>query len=115
MWLMATALLMALRPRRALYMLGRTAATRRINNIEQGLRLAAGAAMILRAPASKLPQPFEAAGWFIVLSSLVLLVLPLRWHAAYACWWAARLAPAAVRALAPVSALAGIGLIYLAA
>lgn len=115
LWLIATSALMALQPARALHILSLTASTRRINSIEQGLRLAAGAAMILRAPASKLPQVFEVAGWFIVLTSLVLLVLPLRWHAAYACWWADRLAPAAVRAVAPFAALGGAGLIYLAA
>lgn len=105
---------MALRPERALHVLSLTASTRTINNFEQGLRLSAGLALLLRAPVSKLPLTFEIAGWFIVLSSLVLLVLPLRWHAAYACWWADRLAPAAVRAVAPFSALAGFGLIYVA-
>jgi hypothetical protein len=115
LWLIGTGAFMAFRPERALHVLSLTASSRTINNVEQGLRLAAGVALILRAPASKLPQAFEVAGWFIVLSSLVLLVLPLRWHAAYACWWAGRIAPAAVRAIAPLSALAGLGLIYVAA
>jgi hypothetical protein len=106
---------MALQPKRALHVLSLTASTRTINNLEQGLRLLAGVALLLRAPASKLPQPFEIGGWFIILSSLVLLIVPLRWHSAYACWWADRLAPAAVRAVAPFSALAGLGLIYAAA
>lgn len=114
-WLIGTGVFMALRPERALHVLSRTASTRTINNVEQGLRLSAGVALLLRAPASKLPQSLEVAGWFIVLSSLLLLVLPLRWHAAYACWWADRIAPAAVRAVAPLSALAGLGLIYVAA
>ena len=115
LWLIGTGAFMALRPGRALHVLSLTASTRTINNLEQGLRLSAGLALLLRAPASKLPQTFEVAGWFIVLSSLVLLVLPLRWHAGYACWWADRLAPAAVRAVAPFSALAGVALIYVAA
>ncbi|WP_296720654.1 hypothetical protein [Erythrobacter sp.] len=115
LWLIGTGAFMALRPERTLHVLSLTASTRTINNFEQGLRLSGGLALLLRAPASKLPQTFEVAGWFIVLSSLVLLVLPLRWHADYACWWADRLAPAAVRAVAPFSALAGLGLIYVAA
>jgi hypothetical protein len=106
---------MAFRPKNALHVLSLTASTRLINNVEQGLRLIAGLALVLRAPASKLPQAFEIAGWFIILSSLVLLILPLRWHSAYACWWASRLAPAAVRVIAPISAAAGAGLIYAAA
>ncbi|MBA4046562.1 MAG: hypothetical protein C0471_19445 [Erythrobacter sp.] len=115
LWLMVTGAFMALRPERALHVLSLTASTRTINNVEQGLRLSAGVALLLRAPASKLPQSFEIAGWFIMLSSLALLVIPLRWHAAYACWWADRLPPAAVRAIAPLSVLAGLGLIYVAA
>lgn len=114
LWLISTGAFMALQPRRALHVLSLTASTRRVNNVEQGLRLSAGIALLSRAPASKLPQVFEVAGWFIVLSSLVLLVIPLRWHAAYACWWADRLPVTAVRAIAPLSALAGLGLIYAA-
>jgi hypothetical protein len=105
---------MAIWPETALRVLRLTASTRTVNNVEQGLRLLAGCALLLRSPASKLPQSFEVAGWFIILSSLVLLVLPLRWHSAYAAWWAGRLRPAAVRMFAPVSALAGISLIYAA-
>jgi hypothetical protein len=115
MWLIGTGAFMALRPGRALQILSLTASTRTINNVEQGLRLSAGLALILRASASKLPHLFEVAGWFTVLSSLILLVLPLRWHSAYACWWADRLSPRIVRAVAPLSALAGTGLIYAAA
>jgi hypothetical protein len=115
LWLIATGAFMALRPERALRVLSLTASTRMINNVEQGLRLSAGLALLLRAPAAKLPQTFEVAGCFIVLSSLVLLVIPLRWHAAYACWWADRLAPTVVRAVAPFSALAGLTLLYVAA
>lgn len=115
LWLIGTGAFMALLPQRALHVLSLTASTRTINNVEQGLRLLAGVALLLRAPASKLPQSFEIAGWFVVLSSMVLLVLPLRWHSAYACWWANRLASAAVQAVAPLSALLGIGLIYAAA
>jgi hypothetical protein len=113
-WLVVTGALMAFWPQRALHVLSLTASTRTINNVEQGLRLLAGAALLLRAPASKLPQAFEIVGWFIVLSSMILLVLPLRWHSAYARWWANRLAPMSVRAVAPLSALAGFGLVYAA-
>jgi hypothetical protein len=105
---------MGLSPDRALRVLRLTASTRTVNNSEQGLRLLVGLALILRSPASKLPELFQIAGWFIILSSLVLLVLPLRWHSAYAIWWADRFKPVMVRLIAPMSALAGIGLIYAA-
>lgn len=114
LWLIGVGALMALLPDTALQVLRLTASTRTINNSEQGLRLIAGLAVLLRSPASKLPQVFEIAGWFIILSSLLLLVLPLRWHSNYAIWWADRFRPAAVRFVAPMSAFAGIGLIYAA-
>ena len=114
LWLFCVGAFMALRPKQALRVLRLAASTRTINNVEQGLRLAVGVALVLRSPASKLPQLFEAGGWFIILSSLVLLVLPLRWHAAYAIWWSERLTPWMVRLIAPFSSAAGIGLAYAA-
>jgi len=102
---------MVLRPQRTLKVLSLSASNRTVNNVEQGLRLLAGLSLLLRSPASKLPQAFEISGWFIILSSLVLLVLPLRWHSTYAVWWADRLEPTTVRLVASVSALAGMGLI----
>lgn len=112
LWLICVGAFMALFPNSALRLLRLTASTRTVNNSEQGLRLIAGIAFVLRSPASKLPEVFEIAGWFIILSSLVLLVWPLRWHSAYAKWWADRFKTFTVRLLAPMSALAGIGLIY---
>jgi hypothetical protein len=106
--------LMALRPRVFLRLLSLTASSWRVNVAEQAPRLIAGAALIVHAGQSKLPALFDAGGWFIALSSLVLLAVPLRWHAGYAIWWAARLSPAAVRAIAPFSAACGAGLIYAA-
>jgi len=52
LWLVAIALLMAVRPLRFLHLLSLTASSRRINNIEQGIRLLAGWALVIRASAS---------------------------------------------------------------
>lgn len=113
-WLICVGAFMVLRPQSALNVLRLTASTRTVNNVEQGLRLLAGLALLLHSPASKLPQTFEIAGWFVFLSSLVLLVLPLSWHSAYAIWWANHLTTSTVRLIAPLSVLAGMGLIYAA-
>lgn len=114
LWLISIGALMLLRPDRCLGILRQTASTRRINNREQGLRLLAGLALILRAPVSKLPGLFELAGWFVALSSLALLVLPLQLHASYAIFWADRVRPTIVRAIGPLSVAAGAVLIYAA-
>lgn len=105
---------MALRPQRALHILSLTANSHRVNLSEQVPRLLAGAAMVVRADASKLPQLFEIAGGFIAVSSIVLMVIPLSWHNGYAVWWAKRIPPMAVRAIAPFSILGGVGLIWAA-
>lgn len=114
-WLVGVGMLMAFRPQRFLHFLGKTASTRRINNTEQGLRLLVGVALVVQEGSSKLPMLFAISGWFIVASSVVLLIIPLRWHAGYAIWWAARMRPWMVRAIAPASAAFGAGLLYLAA
>ncbi len=113
-WLIAVACLMAFRPTRFLHLLSLTASSWRINLAEQGLRLVAGFALIVRADASKLPLLFEVGSWFIVGSSVVLLLMPLRWHAGYAIWWSRKLTTRSVRAIAPVSGALGAALIYAA-
>jgi hypothetical protein len=113
-WLIGVGGLAIARPERARDMLRQTAATRRINLTEQGLRLLAGIALIVRAPYSKLPMFFEIGGGFVVASSILLLILPLRWHAGYAIWWAERVHAFAVRAVGFLSIIGGAGLIYAA-
>jgi thiosulfate reductase cytochrome b subunit len=119
LWLALVAVLMALRPHYCLHLLEKMASkldasSWRLNLWEQGLRLLAGAALIVRSPASKLPLVFEIAGWLIVASSLLILAAPIRWHAAYGFWWSERLTPPAIRFLSPLPAVVGAGLVYAA-
>jgi hypothetical protein len=119
LWLIGVALLMALRPRRSLDLLGLmvkklNAAKWPVTLTEQGLRILAGAALIVRSPASKLPGLFAIAGWLLLITSVLVIVVPGRWHVAYGVWWFSKLTPGIVRALAPVPAVVGGGLIYLA-
>jgi hypothetical protein len=119
LWLIGISALMAVRPRHCLRLLSLMAKELRNSNwrlvlTEQGLRLLAGLGLIVRSPSSKLPLFFEIGGWIIVATAVLIIALPMRWHAAYAGWWAGRLTAGSIRALAPVSALMGIGLIYLA-
>ena len=119
LWLVGVAFLMALCPRYCLHLfeqmsanLGRSNA--RLQFTEQGLRVVAGVALIVRAPASRLPLVFEIAGWLLVATSLLIMVAPVRWHGAYGTWWVKRLAPLVIRILSPAPAAAGVGLIYAA-
>jgi hypothetical protein len=119
LWLVGVALLMALRPRRSMDLLDLmvnklSVAKWPLTLTEQGLRILAALALIVRSPASKLPWLFEIGGWLILITSMLVIVLPGRWHVAYGAWWSRRLTPGIVRALAPVPAFVGGGLIYLA-
>lgn len=113
-WLVGVGGLMIVRPERALHMLGQTARSWQVNAAEQVPRLLVGLAMVVRADVSRAPQLFEVAGWFLLLSSVVLLLMPLKWHAGYAKWWAARFPTWAVRLIGPVSMMVGAALIWAA-
>lgn len=119
MWLVGVAALMAFRPRYCLHLLERMSANleqsnRRLHFTEQGLRIIAGVALIVRAPGSKLPLAFEIAGWLLVVSSVAIIIAPVRWHGAYGTWWARRLSPLVIRVLSPVPAVVGSGVVYAA-
>lgn len=90
------------------------AADWRLHFIEQGLRLLAGAALIIRSPLAKMPLVLWVFGWMIVVSSIIIMALPVRWHGAFATWWSGAITPWIIRLLSPVSLLMAMGLIYLA-
>ena len=83
-----------------------------VQSTEQGLRVLSGVALIVRAPASKLPLVFEVGGWLLVATSVLIMVAPIRWHAAYGTWWVKRLTPLMIRTPSPVPAAVGATLIY---
>jgi hypothetical protein len=56
------------------------ASSARAHYIEQVIRLVIGASLIVRSGAMWQPKVFCFVGWAIVLSSLVLLLTPWRWH-----------------------------------
>lgn len=114
LWLVWVGGIMAFRPLYALDLLSRTASSYRINAAEQVPRLLAGAAMMVRADVSRFPPFFEIAGLFIVASSVVLLIVPLRWHNGYAVFWARRIPPIATRMIAPLSVFGGAALLWAA-
>jgi hypothetical protein len=70
-------------------------------------RAIVGLAMMLRAPQSKAPEVLEIGGWFLVATSILILLAPKRWHNHYAVWWSERIPLLAFRLLAlPTLAMA---------
>jgi hypothetical protein len=119
LWLAAVSFLMALQPRYCLHLVEKmtsnlAASNLRLHLTEQGLRIVAGAALIVRSPLSKLPLAFEVVGLCIVISSLLILALPMRWHASYGYLLSRWLTPLMLRVLSPVPAIVGAGIVYAA-
>jgi hypothetical protein len=111
-WPFAVALLMAWRPRLALQGLDAMGSTPLIHFGEHLLRGLAGLALIGVSGAARYPEIFFWAGAFIVGTSVLIALAPRRWHHAYAQWWAKRIPPVAVRAMAPIAVAAGLALIW---
>ena len=111
-WLIGVSGFMLVAPRRALKVLGAMGGSPAVHFGEMALRTTAGIALVLAAAASRFPPAIALIGWFLVVSAVVLMMLPRRWHASYSTWWAQRIPVIAVRLLAPLSVVAGGALIW---
>lgn len=106
LWVAAGSLVAVARPATARGWIARFATSDKINFAEQAWRGLAGAALLVRADASLSPEAFRLVGAILIASAAILLVVPLRWHAAYAVWWSRNLPLWAMR----VAGLAGLAI-----
>jgi hypothetical protein len=111
LWLILVGIIMLFRPVWALRALAKFGSTPFLHFSELGLRMVVGFALVVAAPSSSLPDVLVPVGWFVAVSSVVLMMLPRAWHAAYATWWSERISVTAVRCLSPLALLAGGALI----
>lgn len=111
-WLIGLGVWMAIFPDRALSALAAMGGSPLVHFGEMIIRLLIGAALVGAGPVSRLPALIPLIGWFLIVSAIILMVLPRRWHAAYSTWWAARIPRAAVRLVAPVAVIGGAALIW---
>lgn len=98
-------------PRKALVVLSKMASTRLIHFTELSWRLIGGLGFIGGAQIFAQPSWARLLGNFLVGTSLILMALPHRWHAAYAIFWAQRISPLAVRLMKPISLIIGMWLL----
>jgi len=106
-WLAFVALACLFRPERARQSLAAMGSNWRWQLGEHIPRAVVGLAMVMRAPLSKAPEVLSIGGWFIVATSILILLVPMRWHNTYAVWWAERIPLAAYRLLSlPTLAMA---------
>jgi hypothetical protein len=85
-FLIGLASLIAIEPRRAERVLRSFARSARAHYTEQVLRLIAGGALVVFAPSMWHSDLFMLFGWLIVVTALVLLLLPWRWHHEFGKW-----------------------------
>lgn len=113
-WLVLVSWLMWNRPNDCLRWLGLMASTWQINVTELGLRGLVGAALVVRSASAKVPDQFELVGWFVLFSSIFLLLIPRKWHAAYAVWRSEKLSARFVKLMSPPTAALALLLTHLA-
>lgn len=112
LFLIGVGFLMLLNPQKAREILKKAGSTPLINYGELLLRMIPAAGLILCAEVSKFPQFFTLLGWFMIGTSIFLMLLPRKYHHAYALKSADILTPARIRAIAPLSFIFGGFLLY---
>lgn len=80
-YLLALGALLLISPEHGRRFLGGFAQTARAHALELGLRIMVGAAFVLHAPDMAGTMLCRLAGWVLIGTSLVLALMPWRWHA----------------------------------
>lgn len=106
-WIASIGVYMLVRPHHALAVLGRMGSSPSLHVGEMVVRIIAGIALMIAATGSRFPLTITIVGAFLIVTALVLLALPRRWHAAYSTWWSRRIPVAAVRLIGPLSWIIG--------
>ncbi|MFL0354930.1 hypothetical protein ACI5KX_00505 [Erythrobacter sp. GH1-10] len=90
-WLAWVSIVCLVAPQVARNALARFGSTAAMQFGEHIPRAVVGIALIVRAAESKAPAVFAVGGWFLLATSIAIMLAPRRWHHAYAEWWAERI------------------------
>ncbi|NNE03051.1 MAG: hypothetical protein HKN52_07785 [Eudoraea sp.] len=112
LFLITVGFLMLLAPKKAREIIKKAGSTPLINFGELTIRMIPAIAMIAYASLSKYPEFFKLLGWFMVITSVLLLLIPRKYHHSYALWCASFLTPIYIRSIAPFSFLFGYFMLY---
>jgi hypothetical protein len=111
-FIFSVGLLMLFFPEKALATLRKAGSTNWINYGEITIRLIPAIALVIYAPQSRFPDILKLFGGFMIATSLVLYVVPRRYHHTYSVKWASILSPLQVRLIAPLAFIFGSAIIY---
>ena len=113
-WLAFVALICLFAPARARAGLASMGSNATIQFGEHIPRAIVGIAFVARAAESKVPMVFSIFGWFLLASSLMIMLAPRAWHQAYARWWAERIALSFYRVAAIPTLFVAAAIVYAA-
>ncbi len=108
----ASGFLMVVKPEKARTILRKAGSTAFINYAELSIRMIPGIAFILYAEHSKFESVFRVVGWFMIVSSVILMLIPRITHHQFSLRAAEILKPNYFRIISPVSFFIGGMIIY---
>jgi hypothetical protein len=111
-FLIGVGFLMLFNPARARSILQKAGSTNLINYGEITLRLIPAIGMILYSDFSRYPLPFKLLGWFMLITSFILYLVPRKMHHQFSLKSADILKPLYFQLISPFSILFGLAVIY---
>ncbi|NNE26167.1 MAG: hypothetical protein HKN09_04940 [Saprospiraceae bacterium] len=111
-FIIGVGILMLLRPSHARAILAKAASTPLINYMELTIRMIPAAALVMVSDISKFPEITTLLGWFMLGTSVILMLMPRAFHHGYALYCADILTPPRMRLVSPLSFIFGGLIIY---
>jgi len=104
--------IMLLAPKKASAILRKAGSNNFINYAEITIRLIPAAALILYADFAKFPEAFKILGWFMIITSFVLYIVPRKTHHNFSMKSADMLKPIYFQLISPFAFLFGGFIIF---
>ena len=112
LFIICVGVLMLFAPKKARETLRKMASTNFINYTEITLRIIPAIGLIVYSDFSKYPVVFSVYGWFMLGTSIVLYLIPRKWHHGFSLKSADFLKPLYFQLLSPIAFLLGAAIIY---
>jgi uncharacterized membrane protein YfcA len=112
LFLIAAGFLMLFAPEKARATLRKAGSTNFINYTELIVRLIPAVGLILYSEFSRYPLSFKVLGWFMLVTSIILCIIPRKLHHQFSLRSADILKPVYFRLISPFSFLFGSAIIY---
>lgn len=113
LFLIFSGFLMFFKPEKVRVLIGKAGSTYLINYTELGIRLIIGLAFLVSSLFSLYEIEFKIVGYFLIVSAIILMLLPIRMHNALARQFAKKLKPLYLKFFAPIAIIFGFILLYM--